>query len=346
MITHLIRCHLHLSLFLVLSVLYFFSFYQLLLPLSFSLLLVVREIEDYQLNSRLELYPIFLKLRCIKEEKSNKKTGKEKTGRKEIETPFGSSSGFKHFDEHFDEEEERQEDDVKGSEMIKERNDAEKRHDPRDETTSFSSKRETTRETKDPRYKSSLQTYSSKNHLLKKKKQKISSSSLIYLRGYNNKQSFDLKRELMEATFGVETQQSIKDIIVFRDLREAGEKKSRLGILLQMTSSVRIQDIHSLQRFLFRRQNQDENHGDRHEVTHEDWDIFTGNDLEIVLGDDVFLNMISDTTAGEEELSLRRFMDNEELKYSLRSLEKFLPWIRNVIIGRHAHPNLVAVLVL
>ena len=36
--------------------------------------------------------------------------------------------------------------------------------------------------------------------------------------------------------------------------------------------------------------------------------------------------------ADEEAVSKKRFFDNEELKYSLRSLEKYAPWIRHVFI--------------
>ncbi|XP_076069622.1 N-acetylglucosamine-1-phosphotransferase subunits alpha/beta-like [Oratosquilla oratoria] len=39
-----------------------------------------------------------------------------------------------------------------------------------------------------------------------------------------------------------------------------------------------------------------------------------------------------DTSQHEEEMDPKRFDDNEELRYSLRSLEKFAPWVRRVFI--------------
>ncbi|KAH3897576.1 hypothetical protein DPMN_021764 [Dreissena polymorpha] len=36
--------------------------------------------------------------------------------------------------------------------------------------------------------------------------------------------------------------------------------------------------------------------------------------------------------ARDEDISASRFEDNEELRYSLRSLERFAPWVRHVFI--------------
>jgi hypothetical protein len=146
---------------------------------------------------------------------------------------------------------------------------------------------------------------------------KISSSTLIYLRGSNG--SIEVDRKLIEKAFRQETQQSIKDVIIFHH-------QDRKGILIHLNHPVKPRDLHSLTSLIENK---------NHDNETMKWKIFAGNDLEMVVGDDIFINMLSDPVM-DEEMSLRRFTDNEELKYSLRSLEKFVPWIRNVIIGeRH-----------
>lgn len=52
---------------------------------------------------------------------------------------------------------------------------------------------------------------------------------------------------------------------------------------------------------------------------------------ELVIGDEFLVHSLDHEFM--EEISSRRFADNDELKYSLRSLEKNLPWIRNIFIG-------------
>ena len=54
------------------------------------------------------------------------------------------------------------------------------------------------------------------------------------------------------------------------------------------------------------------------------------NPVELIVGDSYFFNLLSDPIA--EEIAAKRFADNDELKYSLRSLEKHAPWFRNVYI--------------
>lgn len=54
-------------------------------------------------------------------------------------------------------------------------------------------------------------------------------------------------------------------------------------------------------------------------------------EAEMVIGDEFLLHELDHEVV--EQISSRRFADNDELKYSLRSLEKNLPWIRNVFIG-------------
>lgn len=52
--------------------------------------------------------------------------------------------------------------------------------------------------------------------------------------------------------------------------------------------------------------------------------------VTLVVADAHFFNLLGDPVA--EEMSANRFADNDELKYSLRSLEKFMPWVRNVFL--------------
>lgn len=55
-----------------------------------------------------------------------------------------------------------------------------------------------------------------------------------------------------------------------------------------------------------------------------------GSDLEWIVGRDKFLGR--ETTYNGEATSKGRFTDNGELKYSLRSVEKYIPWIRKIFI--------------
>ena len=160
----------------------------------------------------------------------------------------------------------------------------------------------------------------------------ISASSLIYLRD-----SFDLslsREEVMNEALGKETQQSIKDVIIFHGNQSRQELNST-GALILLNRTVKPEDLHALDTFL-KNKYQNEGHDDDSHETARHWDIYAGDDdLEVLVGDDILLAMILDSKAGEE-MSMRRFVDNQELKYSLRSLELFLPWIRNVIIGKPA----------
>ncbi|KAI1285369.1 N-acetylglucosamine-1-phosphotransferase subunits alpha/beta [Halotydeus destructor] len=54
------------------------------------------------------------------------------------------------------------------------------------------------------------------------------------------------------------------------------------------------------------------------------------NPVPLVVGDDTFKNLLLDPVA--EELAAKRFADNDELKFSLRSLDKFAPWVRRVYL--------------
>lgn len=52
--------------------------------------------------------------------------------------------------------------------------------------------------------------------------------------------------------------------------------------------------------------------------------------MQLIVGNNAFFNLLSDPLS--EEISAKRFADNDELKFSLRSLQKNAPWIRNVYI--------------
>lgn len=65
------------------------------------------------------------------------------------------------------------------------------------------------------------------------------------------------------------------------------------------------------------------------------------SNVHLVIGDDKLFAQfaqVSSTDVGkndalDEQMSSKRFSDNGELKYSLRSLVKFAPWIRTVYLG-------------
>ncbi|RWS31254.1 N-acetylglucosamine-1-phosphotransferase subunits alpha/beta-like isoform X1 [Leptotrombidium deliense] len=52
--------------------------------------------------------------------------------------------------------------------------------------------------------------------------------------------------------------------------------------------------------------------------------------ITLLIGNDYLLSKLKNGV--QEAVSAKRFADNEELRFSLRSLEKFAPWIRNVFI--------------
>ena len=54
----------------------------------------------------------------------------------------------------------------------------------------------------------------------------------------------------------------------------------------------------------------------------------------LVMFDDVLFSMLSQDAELQRPdiISSSRFQDNEELRYSLRSVERFAPWIRHVFI--------------
>lgn len=54
---------------------------------------------------------------------------------------------------------------------------------------------------------------------------------------------------------------------------------------------------------------------------------------QIVVGDEYLLMSLSHLHSSNDQISSKRFTDNGELKYSLRSLTKFAPWIRYVYLG-------------
>lgn len=65
----------------------------------------------------------------------------------------------------------------------------------------------------------------------------------------------------------------------------------------------------------------------------KNFSVKIANGIEIIISDNLFLHTFDQEFM--EQISSRRFADNDELKYSLRSLEKNLPWIRNVFIGNY-----------
>lgn len=45
-----------------------------------------------------------------------------------------------------------------------------------------------------------------------------------------------------------------------------------------------------------------------------------------------FIQILFVQFSRDEDVSASRFQDNEELRYSLRSIEMFAPWVRNIYI--------------
>lgn len=54
---------------------------------------------------------------------------------------------------------------------------------------------------------------------------------------------------------------------------------------------------------------------------------------QLVIGDENLLMSLAHSSLLNDQISSKRFTDNGELKYSLRSLTKFAPWIRYIYLG-------------